>query len=623
MSSGHHRGELITLQFGRYANYVATHFWNVLATEIQQQQQQQQEEETQKNDSDSLVLHYFREVEGVNNQPTYTPRCVIFDEKHEWSSFRSVDDMRFGHNDKQSIISSLPGGIEVIKQEEYGMSKFTRALLASDPSTVKYIQREYDEKREDIMEDEEQKENAQNEEEKVIKQIQSYTRDDILTELEQKCRSWTDFLIPHLHPKSIVKLPDVYDGKQILSIQDVIDSYTEDSLDQIRFLLEEVDYISGIQLLSNTGDWWSCFTSHLLPQIRDEFGKIPIFSSLVQPYLPAQEVNSNPQFLKNFMSYSALNLIDTYTSSHYVLPLSGTQYHEWSSEYLDIGVSANPYKWSSILGLSFENLSRGIANMGLSNWISKMVPRNALSIGVLDARIPLGLSVNDNLHDFLIQAGPLHERRGMISLSPYDKGSINSDDLPFSQFVVFRGLDSTIDLYKHSQTADQTKLSIEDIFLQNVLRSSSVRSTHGSKLDYESQRYEASKRTKLSECSTYTEMLDRYIEQTPSYTTSRQFIEKPSPIPYTFPRIFNTRILNERGFVDRKLPEETKKIESIPMLTYAKTSGDITSYLSQLSQHLKVFARNGINLPGYELSKDEAREKVEAFYNLVENYRDD
>jgi len=396
-----------------------------------------------------------------------------------------------------------------------------------------------------------------------------------------------------------------------------VNTYVEDSMDHIRFALEEADHFDGIQLFSNAGDWWSSVTSQFLPQMYDEFGKLSVVTSLVQPYISPEELSHTD--INQFVSYSALGLIDTYSNCDYVIPMSGNQYKEWNSDLVQFGDNVNAYQWSSVLGTTWESLSRGMDNIGFRNWITKMSPRQGLRIGVLSTRMPLGIGVNENLHDFLMRSGSLNQSRSM-ALYPFDHAVTNSsDDLPFAQTVVYRGIDDHIDLYKSEQDK-KIKLSMEEMFIQNVLNSSSVMSAQ-SRTDSRSK--DRPQKTILSDCTTHKEMLDRYIDQTPSYMTSRCYIDRPSAIPYAYPRVFNTKVLNSQGYVDTNLEQETRKIDTVPMMVHAKTGGEIYGYVAQLQKYFTQSSKGGVNLPGYDLTKDEVSEKLEILHKITEEYRDD
>ena len=46
----------------------------------------------------------------------------------------------------------------------------------------------------------------------------------------------------------------------------------------VRPFVEECDQMQGIQLLTSVGDGWSGFSNKYLDRLRDDFGKIPIWT---------------------------------------------------------------------------------------------------------------------------------------------------------------------------------------------------------------------------------------------------------------------------------------------------------------------------------------------------------
>jgi hypothetical protein len=64
------------------------------------------------------------------------------------------------------------------------------------------------------------------------------------------------------------------------------------------------------------------------------------------------------------------------------------------------------------------------------------------------------------------------------------------------------------------------------------------------------------------------------------------------------------------------------RVESIPLMIHAKTGRDISSYLAKLTNYFERLGKNGVSIPGFELTKDEAAETVEQLHALVDNYSD-
>jgi len=94
--------EIISLQLGQRANYLATHFWNtqvrnspsiapvlgVLADKLLQESYF-----TYSSDQESLVDHdiHFRPGIGADGTETFTPRTLIYDLKGGFGSLRKIN----------------------------------------------------------------------------------------------------------------------------------------------------------------------------------------------------------------------------------------------------------------------------------------------------------------------------------------------------------------------------------------------------------------------------------------------------------------------------------------------------------------------------------------------------
>ena len=74
--------EIITVQLGRKANFLGTHFWNT-----------QESYQTFAPDPPSLVNHdiHFRQGHGPDGAETFLPRALIYDFKSEFGTLAKVN----------------------------------------------------------------------------------------------------------------------------------------------------------------------------------------------------------------------------------------------------------------------------------------------------------------------------------------------------------------------------------------------------------------------------------------------------------------------------------------------------------------------------------------------------
>ena len=94
--------EIVTLQIGNQANYLATHFWNA-----------QESYFTYSGQEDSPVNHdiHFKPGVGADGSETFTPRTLIYDFKPAFGTLRKVNELYEVFNDDANSrdVWSVPG----------------------------------------------------------------------------------------------------------------------------------------------------------------------------------------------------------------------------------------------------------------------------------------------------------------------------------------------------------------------------------------------------------------------------------------------------------------------------------------------------------------------------------
>ena len=90
--------EIITIQMGRYANYVGTHFWNA-----------QETYQAFSSDAPSLVNHdiLFRPGLARDGTETYLPRTLIYDLKGGFGSLAQVNAFGSGREEEEEQMVSV------------------------------------------------------------------------------------------------------------------------------------------------------------------------------------------------------------------------------------------------------------------------------------------------------------------------------------------------------------------------------------------------------------------------------------------------------------------------------------------------------------------------------------
>ncbi|KAG0339502.1 mtDNA inheritance, partitioning of the mitochondrial organelle, partial [Podila humilis] len=240
--------EIITLQFGHYANFVGTHFWNTQEAHFNYQQLGEEEEQ-----APDLVNHDCLYRVGQTNKgiDTYTPRAMIFDLK---GGFGSVKKYKLYESEppKEQFQTQLdlswdPSKMETFQEQEYTPSAYQKHL-----------------------EDEE------------LGMADAEDEDDVPM---NEIRTWSDYNRVYFHPKSMVTatgymldsefMPfDVfsYGRYAFLETEKEQDSYDEN----FRLFAEECDQLQGFQVLADVLDGWGGFATSYLEQLKEDYPKATV-----------------------------------------------------------------------------------------------------------------------------------------------------------------------------------------------------------------------------------------------------------------------------------------------------------------------------------------------------------
>ncbi|CAG7951833.1 unnamed protein product [Penicillium salamii] len=224
--------EIVTLQLGQRANYLATHFWNL-----------QESYFTYDGTEQSPVDHdvHFRPGYGADGSETYTPRTLIYDLKGGFGTLRRYNAL-YELGEDSAAGQGLWDGREVVqKQAPITQSEYQKSLDLGTPAPR-------------------------------------------LT--SESVRYWSDYNRVFYHPKSIVQLNEYELNSQTMPFEDWnvgeelfndLDK-EHDLLDRdLRPLIEECDHLRALQLFAGSDDAWGGFTAQYMERLRDEFGKKSIW----------------------------------------------------------------------------------------------------------------------------------------------------------------------------------------------------------------------------------------------------------------------------------------------------------------------------------------------------------
>ncbi|KAL8715506.1 MAG: hypothetical protein Q9220_000842 [cf. Caloplaca sp. 1 TL-2023] len=226
--------EILTLQLGHRANYLATHFWNT----------QESYFTYDATGEPSTIDHnvHFRAGQGPSGEDTYTPRTVIYDLKGGFGSLRKWSGL-YDQDDVEGDIANLWDG-SLVKQQDAPIpqSAYQQALDEGSEKPPKLT--------------------------------------------PQTVRFWSDFTRVFYHPRSIVQINDYELGSTIIPFEKWDSGEKlfarldkdQDLLDRdVRPWVEEMDQMQGIQMFASDDDAWGGFASRYVESLKDEYGKAPLW----------------------------------------------------------------------------------------------------------------------------------------------------------------------------------------------------------------------------------------------------------------------------------------------------------------------------------------------------------
>ncbi|KAL2798701.1 tubulin nucleotide-binding domain-like protein [Aspergillus keveii] len=220
--------EILTLQLGQRANYLATHFWNL-----------QESYFTYNGEKESPVDHdvHFRPGVGADGGETYTPRTLIYDLKGAFGTLRK-------NNALYELAEDLAPG--------QGLWDGREILQRLDPIPQSEYQKSLDQGT-------------------AAPQLSSET-----------VRFWSDYNRVFYHPRSIVQLNDFELNSNIMPFEDWglgeelfndLDK-EHDLLDRdVRPFAEECDQLRALQIFTGSDDAWGGFAARYVDRLVDEYGK--------------------------------------------------------------------------------------------------------------------------------------------------------------------------------------------------------------------------------------------------------------------------------------------------------------------------------------------------------------
>lgn len=242
--------EILTLQLGQQANYLATHFWNaqvpphpVPPPSHHLTPPRQESYFTYAPSPDSPVNHDIHWRPGLSadgHTETYTPRTVIYDLKGGFGSLRKLNALYDTTTTAPTPLWSAGGPPTLHAQPPIPPSPYQTALESGLPAP-------------------------------------RLSPADV--------RYWSDVNRVYYHPRSLVQLSEYAVGSTLQPFEryaaggelfravdgewDVVDR-------DLRPFAEEADGLQCVQIFCGSDDAWAGFGAGYLERVRDEFGKLPV-----------------------------------------------------------------------------------------------------------------------------------------------------------------------------------------------------------------------------------------------------------------------------------------------------------------------------------------------------------
>ncbi|KAH8272287.1 hypothetical protein KR044_011378 [Drosophila immigrans] len=291
-----HTREIITLQFGTYANYVGAHFWNQQEANFvydrDDNSSQAEAEEWQLPHNDVL----YREGRNDLNQTTYTPRLLSVDLSGTLGHLPMVGELygnyvpllqeqptvdvlqRTKEHAEQSNLNTA-GELDVLQQPAAAISEYQQDLLKNQ---VNVLDKDY--------------------------------------KLSETCNSWADYLYARYHPRSFNVLPGLVRQSDVQALAThgagvelwQAAEFNDEFCDRIRLYAEECDGLQGFQLLFDIDDGFSGMASKCLEHLNDEYSRVNFTLPLHYPrnlsYAQADPRTAlNIRVVNSVLSYAQLS----------------------------------------------------------------------------------------------------------------------------------------------------------------------------------------------------------------------------------------------------------------------------------------------------------------------------
>ncbi|CAG8585002.1 11007_t:CDS:10, partial [Ambispora leptoticha] len=363
-----HMHEIITIQFGHFPNFIGTHFWNTQEAYFLYDDYYGTASNSPEISHD--VLFRVGVTEGVGLE-TYTPRLIIYELKGGLGSMSRRNRLYDDSSMKvQSLTKTWDWGIEKHVNEPYNKNEFLRDLEAEEETSTLPIEQEA-------------------------------PTEEIIYNLEDSVKVWSDFNRVYYHPKTVNQINqyqfddefmpfDVFSYGQECFVQHEKEESTFD--DNFRFFAEECDTIQGIQIFTDILDGFGGFSCNFLEQLRQEYPKNAI---LTYGITNSQRLTSPQYSLEHYHKQTlntAFSVVQLNELSSFYVPLTTPVQESRIFKYIRPNLHL-PYHSSAILSAAIETTSLAFrlrhGFMSMIDLLGQLNWRGNTKIGNLDSAFPL------------------------------------------------------------------------------------------------------------------------------------------------------------------------------------------------------------------------------------------
>ncbi|XP_073827940.1 misato mitochondrial distribution and morphology regulator [Musca autumnalis] len=567
--------EILTLQFGNYANYVGTHWWNI----------QESGFSYDSSAGPSEICHDVLYREGVNHnrQTTYTPRLLLVDLDGSLKHLPREGEL-YGNSLKREIHEKLfPQDGEEAAEEHESVKKL-KEDIPWQPTNVEIVA-EKETKKHEFQED--------------LDNAATSAIENKKYNLADNTDSWADFLYGRYHPRTVHIIKqyrhdlekqtfDTFgNGVQLWKTE----QFEDDFCDRIRQYVEECDFIQGFQTLFDAFNGFGGMATQCMEHLNDEYGKanlaVPLYTPKNVFYETADEAMSDSVRVVN----SALAFSQLIEQANLFVPLS-TQDRVWrqlgsSRKFNSIEFrNDNLYQTSAILASYLDTISLRYrlkdapASNTLAGFCGDMT-NYGRKFAAAAFNLPFTMEYNMDLIDCLDKfEGPL-----FTQLTPNCK--VGSDYV--IQSLCVRG----IPLYRLKRPREACN--------KEQMRMAAYR------------------------CESVSEMFQLYL-QCSNHSGMAHVTSIKSPMPTRLPypdEIFGDHI-TESGFIhpSEKRPEG-KRVNTVPCVAAIQSSselGDTLENLHREAKRIKIAKLHRFKAAGLE--DDDYVEVLESLLQFKDNYED-